>query len=80
MLQVLPRSPEEGYDDLPFTSEELAVYVGHCTINPMAHLPFDIDQLPAPEKGPQKVLIIGGGIAGIRQLSPRPSADIKSPW
>ena len=64
--KCFPGSPEEGYDDLPFTSEELAVYVGHCTINPMAHLPFDIYQLPAPEKGPQKVLIIGGGIAGIQ--------------
>lgn len=64
--KCFPGSPEEGYDDLPFNSEELAVYVGHCTINPMAHLPFDIDQLPAPEKGPQKVLVIGGGIAGMQ--------------
>ena len=34
--KCFPGSPEEGYDDLPFTSEQLAVYVGHCTINPMA--------------------------------------------
>lgn len=64
--KCFPGSPEEGYDDLPFTSEQLAVYVGHCTINPMAHLPFDIEQLPPAEKGPQKVLIIGAGIAGIQ--------------
>lgn len=64
--KCFPGSPEEGYDDLPFTSEQLAVYVGHCTINPMAHLPFDIEQLPAAEKGSQKVLIVGGGIAGIQ--------------
>ena len=36
--KCFPGSPEEGYDDLPFTSEELALYVGHCTINPLAHL------------------------------------------
>ena len=66
MYKCFPGSPEEGYDDLPFTSEQLAVYVGHCTINPMAHLPFDIEQLPAAEKGSQKVLIVGGGIAGIQ--------------
>ena len=64
--KCFPGSPEEGYEDLPFTSEELAVYVGHCTINPMAHLPFDADALPPAENGPQKVLIIGGGIAGIQ--------------
>lgn len=43
--KCFPGSPEEGYDDLPFTSEELALYVGHCTINPLAHLPFDPDTL-----------------------------------
>ena len=64
--KCFPGSPEEGYDDLPFTSEQLAVYVGHCTINPTAHLPFDVEQLPPAEKGPQKVLIVGGGIAGIQ--------------
>ncbi|MEI3339434.1 MAG: FAD-dependent oxidoreductase [Eubacterium sp.] len=60
-----PGSPEEGYDDLPFTSEELAVYVGHCTINPLAHLPFDPDAL-APAKKSAKVLVIGGGVAGMQ--------------
>jgi hypothetical protein len=58
-------SPEEGYDDLPYTSEELALYVGHCTINPLAHLPFDPDTLPAPEKA-KKVLIVGCGPAGMQ--------------
>ncbi len=64
--KCFPGSPEEGYDDLPFTSEELAVYVGACTINPTAHLPFDPAMLPPAEKGPQKVLIIGGGAAGMQ--------------
>ena len=60
-----PGSPEEGYDDLPYTSEELALYVGHCTINPMAHLPFNPDTYPTPEKS-AKVLVIGGGAAGLQ--------------
>ena len=60
-----PGSPEEGYDDLPFGSEELALYVGHCRINPLAHLPFDPDTLPDPVKS-DKVLIVGGGAAGMQ--------------
>ena len=64
--KCFPGSPEEGYDDLPFTSEELARYVGGCTINPTAHLPFDPDQLQPAEKGPKKVLIVGGGPAGLQ--------------
>lgn len=63
--KCFPGSPEEGYDDLPFTSEELAVYVGHCTINPLAHLPFDPDAL-APATKSAKVLVIGGGAAGMQ--------------
>lgn len=63
--KCFPGSPEEGYDDLPFNSEELALYVGHCTINPLAHLPFDPDEL-APAKRSAKVLIIGGGVAGLQ--------------
>lgn len=63
--KCFPGSPEEGYGDLPFTSEELAVYVGHCTINPLAHLPFDPDAL-APAVKSAKVLVIGGGVAGLQ--------------
>lgn len=63
--KCFPGSPEEGYDDLPFSSEELALYVGHCTINPLAHLPFDPDSYPAPAKR-AKVLVIGGGAAGMQ--------------
>lgn len=63
--KCFPGSPEEGYDDLPFTSEELALYVGHCTINPLAHLPFDPDALPDAKKS-AKVLVIGGGPAGMQ--------------
>ncbi len=63
--KCFPGSPEEGYDDLPFSSEELALYVGHCTINPLAHLPFDPDTLPTPESG-KHVLIVGGGAAGMQ--------------
>ena len=60
-----PGSPEEGYDDLPYTSEQLALYVGHCRINPLAHLPFDPNTLPPAVKS-AKVLIIGGGPAGMQ--------------
>ena len=63
--KCFPGSPEEGYDDLPFTSEELALYVGHCTINPLAHLPFDPDTL-APADKCETVLIVGGGAAGLQ--------------
>ncbi|SDB23989.1 NAD(P)/FAD-dependent oxidoreductase [Eubacterium oxidoreducens] len=63
--KCFPGSPEEGYDDLPFNSEQLALYVGHCTINPLAHLPFDPEELPAPDKQ-GKVLVIGGGVAGLQ--------------
>ena len=63
--KCFPGSPEEGYDDLPYTSEELALYVGHCTINPLAHLPFDPDTYPEPQKQ-AKVLVIGGGAAGMQ--------------
>ncbi|MGI5931651.1 MAG: FAD-dependent oxidoreductase, partial [Eubacterium sp.] len=63
--KCFPGSPEEGYDDLPFTSEELALYVGHCTINPLAHLPFDPNTLPDASKS-AKVLVIGGGPAGMQ--------------
>ncbi len=60
-----PGSPEEGYTDLPYTSEELALFVGHCRINPLAHLPFDPEVLPAAVKS-NKVLIIGAGPAGMQ--------------
>jgi len=63
--KCFPGSPEEGYDDLPFNSEQLAVYVGHCTINPLAHLPFDPNSL-APAGKQAKVLVIGGGPAGMQ--------------
>ena len=39
--KCFPGSPEEGYDDLPFDSKELAQTVGECTINPLANLPFN---------------------------------------
>lgn len=63
--KCFPGSPEEGYDDLPFSSEELALYVGHCTINPLAHLPFDPDTLPDAKKS-ARVLVVGGGVAGLQ--------------
>lgn len=63
--KCFPGSPEEGYDDLPYTSEELALYVGHCTINPLAHLPFDPDTL-APASRHETVLVVGGGAAGLQ--------------
>ena len=63
-FKCFPGSPEEGYTDLPFTSNELAKIVGACTINPLANLPFDPYELPDAEKS-KKVLIIGGGPAGM---------------
>ncbi len=64
-FKCFPGSPEEGYTDLPFTSNELAKHVGACTINPLANLPFDYWNVPpAPKK--QRVLIVGGGAAGMQ--------------
>ena len=39
--------------------------MGHCTINPLAHLPFDPDTL-APASKQETVLIVGGGAAGMQ--------------
>ena len=63
-FKCFPGSPEEGYDDLPFTSNELAKIVGACTVNPLANLPFDPYELP-DAKVSKRVLIIGGGPAGM---------------
>jgi 2,4-dienoyl-CoA reductase-like NADH-dependent reductase (Old Yellow Enzyme family)/thioredoxin reductase len=63
--KCFPGSPEEGYKDLPFDSMELAKLVGYCTINPLANLPFDPYELEPP-KDLKKVLIIGGGPAGMQ--------------
>ncbi|MBR2832653.1 MAG: FAD-dependent oxidoreductase [Oscillospiraceae bacterium] len=64
-FKCFPGSPEEGYTDLPFTSNELAKVVGACTINPTANLPFDPWSLPpAPEK--RRILVVGGGPAGMQ--------------
>ena len=64
-FKCFPGSPEEGYTDLPFTSNELAKTVGACTLNPLANLPFDPWNLPpAPKK--QRVLVVGGGVAGMQ--------------
>ena len=64
-FKCFPGSPEEGYTDLPFTSNELAKVVGSCTVNPLANLPFDPELLP-PASESKRVLIIGGGIAGMQ--------------
>lgn len=63
-FKCFPGSPEEGYTDLPFNSQELARHVGACTINPLANLPFDPYALE-PAKSSKKVLVIGGGVAGM---------------
>ena len=63
--KCFPGSPEEGYKDLPFDSMELAKIVGYCTINPLANLPFDPYELEPP-KVLKKVLVIGGGPAGMQ--------------
>jgi NADPH-dependent 2,4-dienoyl-CoA reductase/sulfur reductase-like enzyme len=63
--KCFPGSPEEGYTDLPFTSMELAKYVGFCSINPLANLEFDPNELEPP-KELKKVMIIGGGPGGMQ--------------
>lgn len=63
-FKCFPGSPEEGYTDLPFDSVELSKHVGACTINPLANLPFDPYGLE-PAKTVKRVLIVGGGVAGM---------------
>lgn len=63
--KCFPGSPEEGYDDLPFDSKELAKTVGECTINPLANLPFDPYEL-APITKAKRVLVVGGGVGGMQ--------------
>ena len=64
-FKCFPGSPEEGYTDLPFTSNELAKTVGACTINPLANLPFDPYSLQ-PAAAKKRVLVVGGGAAGMQ--------------
>ncbi len=64
-FKCFPGSPEEGYADLPFTSNELAKQVGYCTINPCANLPFSPWDMETPNSI-KKVLIVGGGPAGMQ--------------
>lgn len=64
-FKCFPGSPEEGYTDIPFGSEDLAKHVGACTLNPLANLPFDPLDIP-PAETKKRVLIIGGGIAGMQ--------------
>ena len=64
-FKCFPGSPEEGYTDLPFTSNELAKTVGACTLNPTANLPFDPWTLP-PAPAKRRVLVVGGGVAGMQ--------------
>ena len=64
-FKCFPGSPEEGYTDLPFTSNELAKHVGACSNNPLANLPFDPETLP-PAKEKKRVLVVGGGVAGMQ--------------
>jgi len=56
-----PGSPEEGYTDLKMDSEELMAKAGYCAINPASGRP---DVVPAEMS--RKVLIIGGGVAGMQ--------------
>ncbi|MBR2716394.1 MAG: FAD-dependent oxidoreductase [Oscillospiraceae bacterium] len=64
-FKCFPGSPEEGYTDLPFTSNELARHVGACTVNPLANLPFDPAAVP-PAGRRLRVLVVGGGPAGMQ--------------
>lgn len=64
-FKCFPGSPEEGYTDIPMTNIELAKNVGACTLNPLANLAFDSHKLEPPKES-RKVLIIGGGVAGMQ--------------
>jgi 2,4-dienoyl-CoA reductase-like NADH-dependent reductase (Old Yellow Enzyme family)/thioredoxin reductase len=56
-----PGSPEEGYTDLPMTTEELIATVGYCAINP-ASSRKEFEKAAVS----RKVLIVGGGVAGMQ--------------
>lgn len=59
-----PGSPEEGYRDIPYTGPELAEHVGVCALNPETDPDIMFADFPQP-KASRKVLIIGGGPAGM---------------
>ena len=63
--KCFPGSPEGGYEDVPYTSTELAKIVGQCSINPRAGLPFDSDEVSNAEVS-KKVIVVGGGAAGMQ--------------
>lgn len=63
--KCFPGSPEEGYKDLPFNTEQLAVRVGECAINPLANLQFDPFELGEAQEI-KNILIVGGGVAGLQ--------------
>lgn len=56
-----PGSPEEGYTDLKMGTEELMAKAGYCAINPASGRP---DVKPAEKS--KRVLVIGGGVAGMQ--------------
>jgi 2,4-dienoyl-CoA reductase-like NADH-dependent reductase (Old Yellow Enzyme family)/thioredoxin reductase len=56
-----PGSPEEGYTDLPMTTEELIATVGYCAINPASSR----KEFEKAKVG-RKVLVVGGGVAGMQ--------------
>lgn len=56
-----PGSPEEGYTDLPMTTEELIATVGYCAINPASSR----KEFGKAEVS-RKVLVVGGGVAGMQ--------------
>ena len=63
--KCFPGSPEGGYDDIPYTSKDLAQIVGQCTINPRAGIHFDPDAVE-PAKTSKEVMVVGGGAAGMQ--------------
>lgn len=59
-----PGSPEEGYKDIPYDGPTLSNKVGICAQNPQTDPDIMFGQFPAV-KAKRKVLIIGGGPAGM---------------
>jgi len=63
-FKCFPGSQAAGYEG-PDSDQSLLMKVGSCSINPTANLPTPADEMPMPA-GSRKVLVVGGGIAGMQ--------------
>jgi len=60
----MPGSPQAGYTH-PEGENPKNMDIGSCSINPKANLPLALEDMPKPT-GSRKVLIVGGGVAGMQ--------------